>query len=182
MTYDYSTAEPSSFDLIPAKTQASVICAVLAGDAGTPENCFAVTKSGLYQLVLELTVTDGPYARRKIWHRLTMGAQPGVDLSKGQQTGVDISKATLRAILEASRGFAPTDDTPKAVAARKMASLRELDGLEFGVEIGIEKDKTGQYDDKNKVVKIVPVTSHGRPAQQSAPAASVAPSKKAAWA
>lgn len=153
--YDYSTAERTSFDLIPAKTVAPVRIALQSGDAGTPENAFAVTRTGLHQLVMECTITEGEFAKRKIFNRLTTGAQPGTQLTEGQEKGIAIGKAQIRAILEAARGFAPTDESPEAVAARKMQSIHELDGLEVWVEIGIEKGKDG-YEDKNKIMKILP--------------------------
>lgn len=153
--YDFSTAEKSIFDLIPARTIVPVTCVIQAGDAGTPETAFKVTKNGdLYQMVLELTVTEGDYAKRKIWHRLTMGAPPGHELSEGQKKAVQISASWLRAAIEAARGFSPTDESEKAVAARKINSLHELDGMEFWIEVGIEKSEG--YDDKNSVKKIMP--------------------------
>ena len=181
MSYDFNNAERNDFDLIPAKTVVPVRVAVLAGDAGTPENAFAVTKSGLHQLALELTVTEGDYAKRKIWQRLTMGAQKGVELTEGQERAIAISGSTIRAMLEAGRGVAPTDDSAQAITARKMESLFELDGLEFFVEIGIEKDKTGAYPDKNRIAKVMPAKSVGAKAA-NAPAKHVASAKKAAWA
>lgn len=184
MTYDFSTAERNdSFDLIPNKTVAPVRVAVLAGDPGTPENAFAITKSGLHQLVLEFTITEGDFAKRKIWNRLTMGARPGTELTDGQQKAIAISGAFIRAMLEAGRNIAPTDESAPAIAARKMQSLFELDGLEFFVEIGIEKDKTGQYGDKNKIAKVMPVGVGAAKAAAPVRAATAAvTNKKAAWA
>lgn len=162
--YDYSNADEqkSQFDLIPNKSIVPVIVAIQPGDEGTPENAMKETSTGLYQLVLELTVTEGEFEKRKLWHRLTMGGPKGATLSEGQQKAVNISRATIRAMLEAGRGVAPTDESERAVAARKMESIFELEGLEFWIEVGIEKggsknDGTdAKYDDKNRLNKVMP--------------------------
>ncbi|NBW07980.1 MAG: hypothetical protein EBR82_08130 [Caulobacteraceae bacterium] len=173
--YDYSTADRSSFDLVPAKTQAPAIFAVRAGDQGTPENAFSVTRSGLYQLTLEATITEGEYAKRKIFHRITVGAAPGTQLTEGQEKGINIGKQFLRSLLEAGRGFAPTDESPQAIEARKMSSIFELDGLEAWIEVGIEVDKTGQYGDKNTIRRILPAKASERAAGAPASAPVAAP-------
>ena len=179
MDFDFNTAQrsTSSNTLIPAGTQAPVIVHVQAGDPGTPDDCLVRTKSGLLQLVLEMTITEGDYARRKVWQRLTMGGSRGMTLTEGQEKAVSISRSFLRSLIEAMRNISPTDDSPAAMQARKINSLMDINGAEIWVEIGIEKDKTGEYGDKNKIAKIV----HSG---QSTPAP-VAPKptqKKASWA
>lgn len=158
--YDYSNADEqkSQFDVIPNKTVVPVIVAIQPGDEGTPENAMKNTQSGLLQLVLELTVTEGDYKNRKIWHRLSM---TGGDGSEGHQKAINISRASIRAMLEAGRGVAPTDESPRAVNARKMQSVFELEGLEFWIEVGIEKggkkpDSEERYEDKNRLNKVLP--------------------------
>jgi hypothetical protein len=183
MSYDFSTAEKPQGELIPDKTIALLNFQVLAGDEHTPENAFVVTKTGLYQLVLEATVVEGDYARRKVWHRLTMGAQSGVEMSEGQKKGVAISGSFLRSLLETARGVAPTDESPNAIAARKIDSLFEINGMEAWCEIGIEKG-TGTFSDKNRINKIVNTVAAAPGAAQrpAAPAAArpAAPAKPAA--
>lgn len=192
--YDFSQAEPATdFDLIPAKTQVPVILQIQAGDPGSPEGAFALTKTGIWQLCFEYTVTEGPFAKRKLWDRLTMGAPQGVVLTDGQKKAVAISGTIIRSILEAGRGFAPTDESPAAIQARKMNSLFELDNLEFWVEVGVEPAQ-GQYSAKNKIAKILPFKSGDQAAMQFAgggkpapaprpapPAAAPAP-RRASWA
>lgn len=163
MQYDYSNADQqkSQFDLIPNKSVVPVIVSIQKGDPGTPENAFKLTKSGLYQLRLELTVTEGDFAKRKIWHSLIMGAKPGIDLTEGQAKAVNISRASVRAFLEAGRGVSPTDESEKAINARKMETIFELEGLECWIEVGIEKgakkeDSDEKYDDQNRVNKVMP--------------------------
>lgn len=176
--YDYSTAERSSFDIIPAKTTAPAMVAVRAGSAGTPENAFTITKTDLYQLTLEFTLTEGEYANRKIFHRLTTGAKPGTELTAGQETGINIGKQFLRALLEAGRGYAPTDESAAAIEARRMSSIFELDGLEVWVEIGIEKGRDG-YDDRNKIMKILPTRKSTQGGAATPPVKAAASAKPA---
>lgn len=189
--YDFSNAERQTSDLIPAKTQAPIRISVKAGDVGTPENAFSVTQKGHWMLNLECTVLEGDYAKRKFWPRFMFGAPGGVEVTEGQAKGFAITQSMMRSILEAARGIAPTDESPAAVAARKMSSIFELDGLELWVEIGIEEDKTGQYPSKNKIQKVLPVKAAGtaRPAAatptfapRAAPAAAPAAAGKPAWA
>ena len=188
--YDFSQSEPakSDFELIPAKTIAPVIVTVRAGEVGTPENAFSVSKSGLLQLSLEFTITEGPFAKRKIFQRLIMGASEGVEMTEGQAKAVAIAGSLVRSMLEAGRGVSPTDESAAAIEARKMRSIFELDNLEMTVEIGVDKDKTGAYSDKNKVARVVPVAAKGgavapKAAPISAATAKAAPAtaKKAAW-
>lgn len=176
MDFDFNTAERStSGTLIPAGTQAPVVVNVKAGDPGTTDDSLIRTKSGLLQLVLEMTITEGEYSRRKVWHRLTMGAALGLTLTEGQQKAVSISRTFLRSLIEAMRGISPTDDSAAAMQARKIESLMDLDGAEVWVEIGIEKDKTGEYGDKNRITKIVHANAPG-------PFAPKPTTKKANWA
>lgn len=165
MSYDFSSAEPNtgSFDIIPAKTVAPVRVAVLAGAEGTPENAYAITKSGLFQLVLECTITEGPFERRKIWHRLTMGAKPDVVMSDGQKKGVSISHSFIRSLLEAKAGISATDESAAAINARKINSLMDLNGIEAWVEIGVEP-ASGQFEAKNKINRVVQSPVNGAPA------------------
>lgn len=160
MSYDFNDAKPAEYEVIPAGTRARILLKVEAGDSGTPENCFRVTKGGLWQLVLQCIVLNGQYAKRQFWQRLTMGAEKGVTLTEGQQTGIAISGTMLRSILESARGFAATDDSPAAIKARQMSSLMELNNLEVEVEIGVEKGKDG-YADKNKIAKVIGVGKTG---------------------
>lgn len=170
--YDFSTAERSQSDVIPAKTQAPIRVSVKGGDVGTPENAFTVTQSGLYMLNLECTVTEGEYAKRKFWPRLVFGVQPGAEATEGQGKAIAIAHSLIRSILEAARGYAPTDESAEAIAARKMDSIFELDGLELWVEIGVEQDKDGKYPAKNKIQKVLPVkAATAAPAVARAPAA-----------
>lgn len=157
--YDFSSAETGGgdFDLLPANLTACVTTTVKAGDDGTPENAFKLTSGGLLMLQLEFTITeteDGKFVGRKFWQNLILGATKGTQLTEGQEKAINIAKGTMRQILEAGRGYAPTDESEAAIEARKFDSVHELDGLEFWIDVGIEKSKDPQYSDKNKIKKI----------------------------
>jgi hypothetical protein len=157
--YDFSDAEASNgdFDLLPAGLTACVTTTVKAGDEDTPENAFKRTSTGLLMLQLEFTITeteDGKYVGRKFWQNLILGAVKGTQLTDGQEKAINIAKGTMRQILEAGRGYAPTDESEAAINARKFDSVFELDGLEFWIDVGVEKSKDPQYSDKNKIKKV----------------------------
>lgn len=187
--YDFSTAEGGGdFDLLPAGLTACVVLTVKPGDEGTPENAFKLTSGNLLMLQLELTISeteDGKYVGRKFWQNLILGAAKGTQLTDGQQKAINIAKGTMRQILEAGRGYAPTDESDAAIEARKFDSVFELDGLEFWIDIGIEKSKDPQYSDKNKIKKIHAVAGSEEvekvaPRQQPNKAASAPPAKVSA--
>ena len=66
-----------------------------------------------------------------------------------------MGKARIRAILESAKGINPKDMSEIAVAARKINSFDELNNLDVVIKIGIEHDKSGQYQDKNRVIAII---------------------------
>jgi hypothetical protein len=155
MSYtDYSDA-PAAFDTIPDNTEAGIIINVQAGDPGVGDGCIKIAKTGAHMLNLECTITDGKFAKRKFFQALYMGHGEGARLTEGQVTGVNMSKQKLRAIVEHAKGFKPTDETPAAIAARKLGSLRDLSGMECRVIIGIEKGSEG-FSDKNVIKRVVP--------------------------
>ena len=155
---DFSTAEPASFDVIPEGTEAPIIIKVQAGDPDLADGCLKRGKnSDALMLNLEATITGGKYAKRKFFPNFYMDSESG-ELTEGQQTGVDMARSKLRAIVEAARGFSPTDETPAAITARKLKSLRDLDGMEVTVILGVEKG-TGGFSDKNVIKRVV---AHGK--------------------
>lgn len=157
---DFSGApEQRSFDLIPAKAQVPVIAHIRAGGEGD-ERLLKSTDSGLWMLTLELTVTEGEHAKRKIFTRLFLGHINSINPTDGQKTAIANSTATIRAMIEAMRGIDPKDTSAAAMEARKIDSLMALNGAEFWIEVGIEKGKDGR-DDQNRVNSVL----HLKPGQ-----------------
>lgn len=180
---DFNDADNQQYgELIPAGTVCPVIMTIRPGGSG-PEGWLTQSKtSDAEYLNCEFTVTEGPYAKRKLWTNMTWSGGKVDD--KGRSKGGEITRSTLRAMLESARNINPDDMSEKAMAARRVNSFGEFDGLEFVLKVGIEKGQSG-YADKNKVLSII--TPDKKEYSQGAsggyqPAAQAPPAAKPAWA
>lgn len=136
----------ASFELIPANTIAK---ARLVIKAGNDQNDPFVTKGKnghTSYLNCEFIILEGVYAKRKVFDKIGLA---------GSDVWVNMGKARIRAILESAKGINPKDMSEIAMAARKINSFEELNGLDCVIKIGIERDKQGQYQDKNRVAAII---------------------------
>lgn len=159
---DFSGADSNdgNFELIPNGTVVPVIYAVVPGEDGTPEKAYKFSNDGsLMMLKLEATVTEGQYKGRKIWVNFNLAGTKGSVLSDGQQKSINIARAALRSILEAGRKVDPTDESPAAMKARTLTSVRELDGLEGWVTVGVQQSKDPRYSDQNVIKRYHPYKS-----------------------
>lgn len=145
--FDFNTAEVSApvDSLIPDGTIAPVRMTLRAGGAGEGGWLRPNKDGDKLMLDIELTVTAGPYARRKVW---------GLMVVSGSEKAEGITRSTLRGILESSRNIRPDDMSDAAKQARCIAGYGDLDGVEFLAKIGIEKGQNG-YSDKNKLVAAI---------------------------
>lgn len=105
------------------------------------------SKNGLLGLYAQYTVAAGTYEgcqwRENIW--LPRRNQK-ISLSDGQATACNMGGARIRAIIEAHRGVAPRDESPKAQRARQIDDWLDLNGMEFPAVVGIDKHPyTGKY-------------------------------------
>lgn len=141
--------QQQSGELLPAKTMCKVIMIIRPGGHG-PDGWRKLSDSGFEYLDAEMTITSAPYAKRKIWQNIGVGGT-----TDGHQKAAQISRALLRAVLESARGIDPKDESEKARAARQVNGWEDFNELEFAIEVGIDKDKTGQFGDKNKIQKII---------------------------
>jgi len=151
---DFNTAESSSYDLIPDGTIARATLDIQSGNyMGGFLNKNDMT--GSIGLKAEFTIASGEYKGRKVYQLI------GIEGTKKDETGKDkwggMGRKLIRSLLESARGISSKDESPKAVAARKIESYAELKGLSCLVKIGVEEDKTGQYKDKNKVTKAITI-------------------------
>jgi hypothetical protein len=103
----------------------------------------------------EITISDGEFDKRKLWDMMMIEGNGG----EGHTKAVEITMSRVRAIVESAYGIEPEDASDEAVAARDLDDWEDIDGLEVLVKIGIEKDKTGQYPDKNKIVAFITADS-----------------------
>lgn len=107
---------------------------------------FTKAKSGIEQINTELTVIQGRFKDRKIFHRFSVAGA----VTPGQQKAVRISMAQLRALVEVYRGVTPDDASPKATEARKLADVSELEGMKFPIRVGCEKSNQVSKHDQTK--------------------------------
>jgi len=148
--FDFNNADSQQdSDLIPAKTMAKVLMVIRPGGHG-PEGWLKKSDSGFEYLDAEFTLTSAPHAKRKFWGNMGVGGP-----TDGHQKAAQITRATLRAALESARNINPKDESEKARSARQVNGWDDFNELEFAVEIGIEKDKKGDYPDKNKIAKVI---------------------------
>ena len=155
MGFDFNTAErqQNGFDLIPANTILPLVMNIRPGGAGE-QGWFRPSQSSDAMLLdCEFTVESGPYAKRKVWQMFTMSGGKLDD--HGESMGGKISRQALRAILESARNIHPDDMSDTGMAARRIEGWKDFNGLVFWAKIGVEKDKTGQYQDKNKIICVI---------------------------
>jgi len=141
MQFDLTQAEPNSggdFELIPAKTIAPVIMNIRetkqtrAGDAE--------------YLSIEYTVTAGKFERRKVFG-MAMITSNGTD---GHNKAVEISTSFFLEVVQSAYGIKDLT-APEAIEYLRGFDTDSMQGIEFLARIGVEKDKTGEYEDKNVI-------------------------------
>lgn len=175
-----------SDNLIPDGTVVPVVAVLRPGGAGDG-GWMKRSKDGSSQaLDFEFTVLEGPFAKRKFWTLFTVEGE-----TEGQQKAGVISAARLRAMLESARGIDPAREDDDAVAARRLASWQDLDGLRFWAKVGLEKGKDG-YKDKNQLRSVITPDNKewsrleqaaaARPASNAATAAKPATGSRPSWA
>lgn len=146
--FNDADSQQSGFDPIPRGATVPVRMTLKPGgydDASQGWSGGYATQSfetGSIFLACEFVVTDGPYARRKLWSNI------GLHSAKGPTWG-QMGRAFIRAILNSARGVHPEDNSPPAVAARRINGFADLDGVEFIARVDVEKDAKGQ--DRNVV-------------------------------
>ena len=182
---DFSSAEDQkSFDVIPKGTVARVRMTIKPGgyddirEGWTGGYATRNITSGAVYLNCEFVVLEGPYARRKVWSMI------GLFSSKGPEYA-NMGRSFIKGILNSARGVTSKDDSPQAVAARRINGFADLDGIEFVARIDVEKDQRNG-DDRN-TIKTAITKDHKsyptgqttyappQPQQQSAPQAQAAP-------
>lgn len=145
--FDFSDAEPQSggsYDLIPEGTVVVLVAKLRPGGAGDGAWLKPSNDGGCNMLDFEFTIDGGEFDRRKVW-----GSFVTDGTSEGHGKAANITKSRLRGMLESASGISPGDASPTAVKARQVKTWGDFDGLRFVGKLGIQKDKTGQYSDKN---------------------------------
>ena len=94
----------------------------------------------------EFTVTEGAYARRKIFTLIGLYSPKGPEWA-------NMGRALIRGMLNSARGISDKDTSPEAQAARRISGFRDLDGLEFLARVDVGEDVNG--DPKNEIRKAI---------------------------
>ena len=148
--FDFNSADDSANNqpLIPKGTLARVRLFIRPGGYDEPRKGWTGgyakfnPETGAVYLDCEYTVTEGAFARRKIWTLI------GLHSEKGDQW-MKMGRAMIKGILNSSFGLQALDESPAAQTKRRIASFADLDGLEFLAKIDIERDQSN--GDKNVV-------------------------------
>ena len=145
--FDFNDAElQNNFNLIPVNTIAKARLFIKPGNDAS--DLFITRSKGgdTAYLNCEYIILDGQYAKRKVFDKIGL---------EGAERWVAMGKARIRAILESAKGINPKDSSDNAIQARHINSFEELNNLDLVIKIGVEKDKLGQYPDKNRVLSII---------------------------
>jgi hypothetical protein len=94
------------------------------------------TEKGVTQLKLEFEIIDGKFDGRKVWERAQMAG--------GKQAGIEMGLRLLKQLTIATNKIGCSEDS-------------EMWGIPVLARIGIERDKTGQFRDKNRIYEFAPV-------------------------
>ena len=151
--FDFNSAErQQSFELIPAGTIVPLIMVIKPGGSGDGGWLTASKNSDAMMLNCEFTVTEGSFAKRKVFQYMVLSG--GKQNDKGESIAGNITRSTLRAMLESARGILPEDMSDTAVNKRRIAGWQDFNGLCFVAKIGVEKGQGG-YQDKNKIQAVI---------------------------
>jgi hypothetical protein len=149
MWNDFNNSDnQQSFDVIPNNTLAKVRMQIRPGgydDTSQGWNGGYATKNdntGSIYLSCEFVVTEGEFARRKIWSLIGLHSEKGPEWS-------NMGRSFIKAILNSAKGFKESDISEAAQNARRIKGLADLDGIEFLAKITVAQDQNG--NDKNEI-------------------------------
>ena len=162
MSIDLNTAgeqQTGSSLVIPPHSKVQVQLSIIYPEArriGASAPELTQAHSGLEYLATKLTVTRGTFAGKVIYQNFNLaGAQ-----TTGQQKAIDISVRSIRAMVEASRGIRPKDNSPTATQARKLQRWSELDGLTCFIVVDCEQSQPshkGKVYINNRLYSVVTI-------------------------
>ena len=169
-TFDLNAAETGGGGqggaLIPDNTVARAILTIRPGGSGEG-GWLKTSAAGGLMIDTEWTITDGPFAKRKVWRYMSLS-----------EKAAPITMRQLRAAIEGHHGIKP-EDMSEAAQAKRRVSIEQLSGIDACILIGIEPAKDG-YEAKN-TIKAVIAPGEGKYVARGS-AAPAAPSNVAAFA
>ena len=146
---DYNDAgSQASYDLIPKGTIVPVRMTIKPGGFDDPSQGWTGgyathnDTTGSVYLSAEFVITEGPFAKRKVWSLI------GLLSLKGPGWG-SMGRSFVRGILNSSRGLSDKDNSPQAQNSRRINGFADLDGIEFLAKVDVGKDANG--DAKNEI-------------------------------
>ncbi len=146
---DFNDADSqTSYDLIPKGTVVPVRLTLKPGGYDDPAQGWTggyATRnetSGSVYLNAEFVITEGAYAKRKIWSLIGLLSLKGPEWA-------NMGRSFVRGILNSARGLSDKDNSPEALAARRINGFADIDGIEFLAKIDVGKDANG--DAKNEI-------------------------------
>ena len=162
MSIDLNTAgeqQTGSNLVIPPHSKVQVQLSIIypdAGRAGASAPELTRAHSGLEYLATKLTVTRGSFAGKVMYQNFNLANAQ----TTGQQKAVDISIRSIRAMVEASRGIRPKDNSQTATQARKLQRWSELDGLTCFIVVACEQSQpshNGKVYINNRLYSVVTI-------------------------
>jgi len=154
---DFNSADDqASFDLIPKGTVVKVRMTIKPGGFDDPSQGWTGgyatrnASTGSVYLSCEFVVTEGPYARRRLWSLIGLHSENGPNWA-------NMGRSFIKGILNSARGLHPDDQSPNAQNARRIAGFADLDGIEFLGRVDVEKDVNG---DPKHVIKAAVTPEH----------------------
>ena len=153
MAIDFNAADEQreSAGAIPAGSMVKVRLTVRPPQVAGSDPMLKLSKKGDCEMLdCEFEVIAGQFATRKIWNNYIIDG-----VSDGHKKAGQISMRTMRAIVEATRGISPKDQSPAATQARVIAGWSDLQGAEFGIVVGIDQPKPGDRYVNNTIKRIL---------------------------
>ena len=147
---DFNDAEPQ-FSVIPKGTVVTVRAEITPGGHDDFEMGWSggyVTRNnntGSAYLNCQYTVLGGEYANRKLRGNIGLHSPKGTTWGK-------MGRSFIKAALNSARGILPTDESPRALGARRINSFGDLNGLVFMATVEVETDDKGKAYNTIKTV------------------------------
>jgi hypothetical protein len=138
---------------MPVGTTAKALFRIKAGSCGEGGWLAESKASGALFVNAEITVLEGPYAKRKFYSMF--GVKAGMGNLEGTELWAKKGRSQLRALIESARNIHPKDASEAANNARSIKSYGDLQNLTCAVKIGVEEDKSGFYKPRNKVLEFI---------------------------
>jgi hypothetical protein len=103
------------------------------------------TSESLY-LNCAFHISEGIHLNRRVFEMI--GVQ-------GNDYWVEKGRMLMCRMLESAHGIGPKDQSESAKKLRSISNYGDLNGLSVVIQVGVAKDKSGQYADKNCIKAIL---------------------------